>query len=124
MQPSPRQVRISAYKLIAFQVAVAAVTALGFAIGAGELAAKSAFKGGLIAAVPNFVFAMFAFWTLGRGSAEQARTAMMRGHSLKIILTIVLFVVVMQQPIAAGPLMAGFILTLFAQWSTAIFFKH
>ncbi len=49
---------------------------------------------------------------------------MMRGHALKIILTIVLFVVVMQQDIAAGPLMVGFVLTLLAQWTTAIFFKH
>ncbi|WP_333608707.1 ATP synthase subunit I [Arsukibacterium sp.] len=124
MELNPRQVRLSAYKLIACQVAVAAVVALVFYLINGEPAARSAFKGGLIAAVPNLVFALFAFWFLGRGSAEQARTAMMRGHSLKIVLTIVLFVVVMQQPIAAGPLMAGFILTLFAQWSTAIFFKH
>ncbi|WP_233080353.1 ATP synthase subunit I [Rheinheimera soli] len=124
MQPSPRQVRLSAYKLIAFQVAVAGLTALVFQLLSGELAAKSAFKGGLVAALPNFVFALFAFWTLGRGSAEQAKTAMMRGHSLKLILTIVLFVVVMQQQIVAGPLMTGFVLTLFAQWATAIFFKH
>ena len=48
----------------------------------------------------------------------------MRGHSLKLILTIMLFVVVMQQEIAAGPLMVGFIFTLLAQWTTAIFFKH
>ena len=124
MQPNPRQVRISAYKLVAFQVVVAALTALYFVLTSDELAAKSAFKGGLIAAVPNFVFALIAFWTLGRGSVEQAKTAMMRGHSLKIILTIVLFAVVMQQEIAAGPLMLGFILTLLALWSTAIFFKH
>lgn len=124
MQPNPRQVRISAYKLVAFQVVVAVITALVFAVISGELAAESALKGGLIAAVPNFVFALIAFWTLGQGTAEQAKAAMMRGHALKIILTIVLFVVVMQQDIAAGPLMVGFVLTLLAQWTTAIFFKH
>lgn len=124
MQPNPRQVRLSAYKFVGFQMTVALIVSICFGLMIDELAAKSAFKGGLIAAVPNFFFALFAFWSLGRGSAEQARVAMMRGHSLKLGLTIVFFIVVMQQEIAAGPLMTGFILTLLAQWSTAVFFKH
>ncbi|WP_449356409.1 hypothetical protein [Alishewanella longhuensis] len=50
--------------MVAFQVVVAALTALYFAVTSDELAAKSAFKGGLIAAVPNFVFALNSFLDL------------------------------------------------------------
>lgn len=125
MEPGARQVRISAYKLIGCQVLVAALIALVFFYFQGDLAAKSAFKGGLIAALPNLVFALFAFRYLTRGSAEQAKTAFMRGHSLKIILTIGLFVWVMQQDdVVASALLTSYIITLFSQWTAAIFFKH
>ncbi|KKO49423.1 hypothetical protein VT06_06210 [Arsukibacterium sp. MJ3] len=124
MELSPRQIRLSAYKMVACQVIIAALVALIFYIINGEPAARSAFKGGLIAAIPNLVFALFAFWYLGWGTAEQAKTAFMRGHSLKILLTIGFFVLVMQQAdIVAAAVLTGYILTLLAQWTAAIFFK-
>ena len=55
------QARKSAYFAVLAQVVVAGCIALAFFLLADSIAAKSAFKGGLAAAVPNFVFAFFAF---------------------------------------------------------------
>lgn len=124
MQPNPRQVRISAYKLVAFQVVIALSTSLFFIIYYDALAAFSALKGGIIAALTNLVFALVAFRTIALTNIEQAKIALMRGHSLKLILTIVLFVVVLKQEVAAGAFITGFIMATMAQWSAAVFFKH
>lgn len=124
MQPNPRQVRISAYKLVAFQVVIACCASAFFAINYGALAALSALKGGIIAALTNLVFALVAFRTIALTSAEHAKNALMRGHSLKLILTIVLFVVVLKQEVAASAFITGFIMATLAQWSAAVFFKH
>ena len=125
MQPTARQVRLSVYKLIATQVLVALCMALIFLIFSGGIAAYSAMQGGLIAAIPNLVFALFAFRYLTEGSAEQARISFMRGHALKILLTIGLFIGVMRQDdVVASALLTSYIVTLLAQWSAAFFFKH
>ncbi|MEE2024426.1 ATP synthase subunit I [Alkalimonas mucilaginosa] len=125
MQPTARQVRVSAYQLIAAQVLVAALMSLLFLLLQGAQAAYSALQGGLIAALPNLVFALFAFRYLTQGSAEQARTSFMRGHALKILLTIGLFIGVMRQDdVVASALLTSYIVTLLAQWSAVFFFKH
>lgn len=125
MQPTARQVRISAYKLVGFQALIAALMALIFFLMQGIEAAYSALQGGLIAALPNLVFAFLAFRYLTEGSADQARTSFMRGHALKILLTIGLFIGVMKQDdVVASALLTSYIVTLLAQWSAVFFFKH
>lgn len=125
MQPTARQVRISAYKLVGFQALIAALMALVFFLMQGNEAAYSALQGGLIAALPNLVFAFLAFRYLTEGSADQARTSFMRGHALKILLTIGLFIGVMRQDdVVASALLTSYIITLLAQWSAVFFFKH
>lgn len=125
MQPTARQVRISAYNLVGFQALIAALMALIFFLMQGIEAAYSALQGGLIAALPNLVFAFLAFRYLTEGSADQARTSFMRGHALKILLTIGLFIGVMRQDdVVASALLTSYIVTLLAQWSAVFFFKH
>ncbi|MCH8536610.1 MAG: ATP synthase subunit I [Alkalimonas sp.] len=124
MQPTARQVRISAYKLVGTQMLVAALMALVFFLLQGGQAAYSALQGGIIAAVPNLVFALYAFRFIAHGSAEQALKSFGRGHTLKILLTIGLFIGVMRQDdVVASALLTSYIITLLAQWSAAFFFK-
>ncbi|MCC5851759.1 MAG: ATP synthase subunit I [Alkalimonas sp.] len=125
MQPTARQVRIASYQMIGFQLLVASVMMLVFFQLQGAQAAYSALQGGLIAALPNLVFALFAFRYLTQGSAEQARKSFMRGHALKILLTIALFIGVMRQDdVVASALIISYTITLLAQWSAVFFFKH
>ncbi|MDX3775214.1 ATP synthase subunit I [Chromatiaceae bacterium AAb-1] len=120
-----KQARKSAYLLLLCQTIIAGFIALAFFLGTGTEAAKSAFKGGLIAVIPGFVFAFFAFRYSGADYAAQVSAAFMRGHSLKILLTVVLFGVVFQQEqLVTGPFLTGFIITLLAQWTAPFFFKH
>lgn len=124
MQQQQRQVRLAAYKLVAFQFAIASFTAIFFGFYSDGLAAFSALKGGIIAAITNLTFALVAFRPRALTNSEQAKIALMRGHSLKIVLTIVLFVIVLKQEVAAGAFITGYITATLAQWAAAVFFKH
>ena len=117
--------RKSAYKLALCQLAVAGVIALAFFLAADAAAAKSAFKGGLVAVIPNFVFAFFAFRFSALDNANLVLASFMRGQSLKLILTAVLLALVFsQQQLVPGVFLTGFLLTLLAQWMAPFFFKH
>jgi ATP synthase protein I len=117
--------RKSAYKLVLCQLAVAGVITLAFFLAADAAAAKSAFKGGLVAVIPNCVFVFFAFRFSALDNANMVLAAFMRGQSLKLILTAVLLSVVFtQQELIAGVFLTGFLLTLLAQWTAPVFFKH
>lgn len=117
--------RKSAYKLALCQLAVAGVIALAFFLVADAAAAKSAFKGGLVAVIPNFVFAFFAFRFSALDNANLVLASFMRGQSLKLILTAVLLALVFsQQQLVPGVFLTGFLLTLLAQWMAPFFFKH
>ena len=117
--------RKSAYKLALCQLAVAGVIALAFFLAADAAAAKSAFKGGLVAVIPNFVFAFFAFRFSALDNANLVLASFMRGQSVKLILTAVLLALVFsQQQLVPGVFLTGFLLTLLAQWMAPFFFKH
>jgi ATP synthase protein I len=117
--------RKSAYKLVLCQLVVAGVIALAFFLAADAVAAKSAIKGGLVAVIPNCVFAFFAFRFNASDNAHIVVAAFMRGQSLKLILTAVLLgVVLSQQQLVAEVFLTGFLLTLLTQWSAPVFFKH
>lgn len=117
--------RKSAYKLVLSQLVVAGVIALAFFLAADAAAAKSAFKGGLVAVIPNFIFAFFAFRFSALDNANLVLASFMRGQSLKLILTAVLLALVFsQQQLVPGVFLTGFLLTLLAQWMAPFFFKH
>lgn len=117
--------RKSAYKLVLCQLAVAGVITLAFFLAADAAAAKSAFKGGLVAVIPNCVFAFFAFRFSALDNANLVLAAFMRGQSIKLILTAVLLgVVFTQQKLVPEVFLTGFLITLLAQWTAPVFFKH
>lgn len=121
---SARGIRKSAYLAIGFQALVAALLALLSYMLWGELTAKSLFKGGLVAVVPNLVFAYLAFRHLASDGVERAKALLLGGHTIKIILTIVLCALVLSQPsLQPGAFIAGFVITLLAQWTAPFFFK-
>ncbi|MDX1390761.1 MAG: ATP synthase subunit I [Rheinheimera sp.] len=117
--------RKSAYKLVLCQLVVAGVIALAFFLAVDAAMAKSAFKGGLVAVIPNCVFAFFAFRFSALNNANFVLAAFMRGQSVKLILTAVLLGVVLSQPeLVAEAFFTGFVLTLLTQWTAPVFFKH
>lgn len=119
------QRRKAIYKFVLCQTIIAGVTALAFFLVKDSLAAKSAFKGGLVAIIPGLVFAFFAFRFSGAQEAYRVKASLMRGHSLKLLLTVVLLAVVFkQEDLAAEAFLTGFLVTLLAQWTAPFFFKH
>ncbi|ALT00160.1 ATP synthase subunit I [Lacimicrobium alkaliphilum] len=117
--------RKSAYLAILFQAGVAAVVTFVVWMLYDPLAAKSALKGGLVAVIPNFVFAYLAFRYLASEHAERVKALMLGGHTIKIILTVVLCALVLSQSsLAPGFFIAGFVITLLTQWTAPFFFKH
>jgi ATP synthase protein I len=59
--------------------------------GWGLVAAKSALAGGLVAVIPNFVFALKAFQYAGARAAKQVFNAFTSGLKIKMVLTAILF---------------------------------
>ncbi|MEH8022312.1 ATP synthase subunit I [Rheinheimera metallidurans] len=124
-EQSLAELRKSAYKLVLCQLVVAGIIALTFFLAADAAAAKSAFKGGLVAIIPNCVFAFFAFRFNAADNANIVVMAFMRGQSLKLIISAVLLAVLFsQQQLVHGAFLTGFMLTLIAQWTAPVFFKH
>jgi ATP synthase protein I len=120
-----KQLRIATYKLALVQLAVAISCALMFFIIKDASAAKAALKGGLIALIPNLLFALIFFRQNAYIDANQVLAQLRKANTVKMILTIVLFSLVLsQQPEWIGALFTGFLFTLLAQWSATFFFKH
>ncbi|WNO59659.1 ATP synthase subunit I [Rheinheimera sp. MMS21-TC3] len=124
-EQSAKAARKSAYLLILGQVVIASIIALVFFLASDAFTAKSAFKGGLVAVIPNLVFAFFAFRFSAAENPNLVVMAFMRGQSLKLILSAVLLALVFsQQELVYGAFLTGFMLTLIAQWTAPVFFKH
>lgn len=120
-----KQLRIATYKLAVVQLFVAISCALVFFIAKDAAAAKAALKGGLIALIPNLLFALIFFRQNATVDANQVLAQLRKANTVKMILTIVLFSLVLsQQPEWIGALFTGFLFTLLAQWSATFFFKH
>lgn len=125
LKQSVKTARKSAYMLVLAQVVVACIIALVFLFTSNAFTAKSAFKGGLVAVIPNLVFAFFAFRFSAAENPNLVVMAFMRGQSLKLILSAVLLAIVFsQQQLVYGAFLTGFMLTLIAQWTAPVFFKH
>ncbi|WP_394173037.1 ATP synthase subunit I [Thalassotalea litorea] len=70
------------------------ITLLSFTIcyfGWGLTAATSAFAGGMVSVIPNFVFAHKAFKFAGARAARQVVDSFYGGVKLKLVLTAILF---------------------------------
>lgn len=119
------QYRQAAYKGVLFQGCFAIVIALIIFIVWGVTAGASALAGGMVLVLPNFVFALYAFRYVGASKSELVYASLKRGNALKFLLTICLFALVFKYfTVMAMPFFVCYILVLFTQWYTPVFFNH
>lgn len=85
-----------AKRLVACQVILTAVIALGCLLVSGRMPATSALLGGLVCTIPNAFFARKMFEYAGARAARQIVNNFYKGEGLKIILSILLFTVVLK----------------------------
>tara|TARA_B100001094_G_scaffold283984_1_gene297110 strand:+ start:4054 stop:4470 length:417 start_codon:yes stop_codon:yes gene_type:complete len=95
MQKSPMtQNKKKVYVLVLFQVIVALSMSLLFLLLYGLKEALDALLGGIVAFIPNFVFASMTFATFGARQLDKTIRFFYWGEALKILLTIMLFTVI------------------------------
>jgi ATP synthase protein I len=117
--------RLAALKLIFLQGVVALIAAVIIYIGWGVNASLSALAGGVVAVLPNFVFALYAFRFMGASKAKQVFASFKRGNGLKFLLTIFLFALIFKLfSVIFLPFFCCYILVMFAGLFAPVFFNH
>jgi ATP synthase protein I len=117
--------RRAALKGVLYQGVVALAIAVIVFVCWGALAAQSALAGGVIAVLPNLVFAVYAFRYMGASKANQVHQSFKRGAGLKFLLTTALFLVAFKVlMLTPSWLIVSFILVTIVHWCTSIFFNH
>ncbi|MBH0059113.1 ATP synthase subunit I [Pseudoalteromonas sp. SWXJZ94C] len=117
--------RLAVLKLICLQGVVALIAAVIIFLSSGVNAALSSLAGGVVAVLPHFVFALYAFRYMGASRANQAYASLKRGNGLKFMLTIILFALVLKSfPVILLPFFSTYILALFTGLFAPVFFKH
>lgn len=120
-----RPYRLAAFKVICLQGIVALIAAVISFIGWGVHAGQSAFAGGAVAVLPNFVFAVYAFRFMGASKANQVYASLKRGNGLKFLLTIILFALILKShTVILLPFFCVYVLVLFTGLFAPIFFNH
>lgn len=110
-----------ARKVLIFQSILAAFIALLFTLMSGENTGLSASYGGLIAIIPQFIFAHFAFRFAGARQNKLVVRSFNKGSKIKFILTIVMFVLAYRWPsLNIMALMVAYITVLIGQWPIMI----
>ena len=117
--------RRAALKGVLLQGIVAIFAAVIVLVGWGVQAGASALAGGAASVLPNFVFALYAFRYMGASKAEQVFDSIKRGNGLKFLITICLFALIFKHfAVMALPFFCCYILVMFTQWFSPIFFNH
>ena len=110
-----------ARKVLIYQSILAATIALLFTLMIGENSGISASYGGLIAIIPHFIFAHFAFKYAGARQNKLVVQSFNKGSKIKFILTIVLFALAYQWPsLNILALMVAYVAVLIGQWPIMI----
>lgn len=120
-----RRGRWSAYKLVLMQAVVAIATSLFFFVTWGEQYGLSALSGGVIAVLPNFVFATLAFSHTGARSSAKVIKTFYWGEAVKLLLTMALFsLVFINVKVVFMPLFVCYTLALIVHWTAPLYFKQ
>lgn len=116
---------MAAFKLIIFQALVTTVIASIIFLGWDLTTGLSAWAGGMVAVIPNLVFAAYAFRFAGARQAEQVYTSIKRGSGFKFLITIILFALIFKSvQVVPMAFFACYILIIFMQWFAPLFFKR
>lgn len=120
-----RRGRSSAYKMVIFQAAVVGGTSILLFALWGVQYGLSAFAGGVIAVLPNFVFATLAFSHAGASASRKVVQSFFLGEAVKLLLTIVLFSMAFGLlDMVFAPLFATYVLGLIVPWTVPLYFKQ
>ncbi len=116
--------RKAAYRLVAFQALLVLVVSLFCWLMWGAKTGFSAFVGGSIYVLPNLVFSSMVFAYAGARQAKKVVKAFYLGEVIKLLLTIVLFVVAFVSFDANfASFFTSFAIVMFSQWSAPLFFN-
>lgn len=121
-----RQRRSAAYRLVLFQLVVTLLVSLsGFALWDKDVALLIA-KGGAISVIPGFMFATLAFSRFGAKASEEVLGAFYLGVTMKLMLTMVLFIYVFAatEITSPGALFTGYITAVLVHWAAPLFFQQ
>ena len=120
-----RRGRSSAYKLVVIQAAIVGVTSILLFALWGFQYGLSAFAGGVIAVLPNFVFATLAFSHAGASASGKVVQSFFLGEAVKLLLTIVLFAIAFGVlDMVFAPLFATYALGILVPWAVPLYFKQ
>ncbi len=120
-----RRGRKAAYKLVLVQVTTAVMSSIVFSAVWEWSTGLAALAGGMVAAIPNFVFATLAFSESGASRADKVLKNFYRGEAVKLLLTIALFSLIFSQlNMAFTPVFAGYLVTLMVHWTAPLYFKQ
>ncbi|KXI30039.1 ATP synthase subunit I [Paraglaciecola hydrolytica] len=110
-----------ARKVLFYQSILAVIIALLFTLMIGENSGISSSYGGLIAIVPHFIFAHYAFRFAGARQNKLVVRSFNKGSKIKFLLTIVMFGFAYQWPsLNIMALMVTYITVLIGQWPIMI----
>lgn len=111
-----------AIKFVLFQLLLIVMMATVFLVIDDKSAASSAFLGGMIYVLPNYIFTRFAFRYMGARQAKEVASSFSLGGTLKLILTVVLFIAVLSLvDVKYLPLYLTFALVILSQVLTPYF---
>ncbi|WP_163936382.1 ATP synthase subunit I [Paraferrimonas sp. SM1919] len=114
----------SAYQLVFFQFISVLLCSSIFFVSLGVDALISSFLGGMIAVLPNLVFATFAFAHSGASKADKVVKSFYRGEALKLVTTVLLFSLVFANvKVGFMPTFVCYTLALIVHWIAPVFFK-
>ena len=120
-----RRGRSSAYKLVVIQAAIVGVTSILLFALWGFQYGLSAFAGGVIAVLPNFVFATLAFSHAGASASGKVVQSFFLGEAVKLLLTIVLFAIAFGLlNVVFAPLFITYVIGLLVPWTAPLYFKQ
>ncbi|MDO6679027.1 MULTISPECIES: ATP synthase subunit I [unclassified Shewanella] len=115
----------SAYRIVLLQAAIAGGTSIFFFALWGAQYGFSALAGGLIAVLPNFVFATLAFSHAGARASRKVVWSFFLGEAVKLLLTIVLFACAFGLlNTSFMPLFISYLLALLIPWTAPLYFKQ
>ncbi len=122
-QTLAKQGKILALKVVLLQIIVVLVATV-LAFYWKEVASFSIWVGGVICILPNSYFAFKAFKYAGARQAHQIVVNIYAGEAVKILLTVVLFVVAFKiLSVLPGPLFLGYALALVFNWLALFIFR-
>lgn len=108
-------------RLAVIQMAIIVLISLLFLYGSGRQAAWSALLGGLVCIVPTLWFGVRLFKHFGARAAKQIAMALYTGEALKLLLTVILFVVVFKWlHISAMAFFVSYIIMQCTVWLAAV----